>query len=442
MHRRYYALLACLLAGAVLAPLLVRAQGWTLIDTGAQTYIDHIFFVDENLGFTGGYWGTVLRTRDGGDTWEKLDFWRFSTIQDIQFLNADTGFVVGHDWGNGYIFKTTDGGDTWTQQTTPSPLSSIFMTSDSTGLAAGRHGAIYRTDDGGETWVLKESGTDLWLGNVYFLDATTAVVAGGRRDSPGRRFGITTEGIILRTTDGGETWSVARGEEEGDPGWLEILGFSFVDAMTGFAVAGACCFRRGGASYLLRTTDGGQTWSPPELIPGGRGLHKILFLDASTGYLVGGGVDPGTGGLIFYTTDGGQTWTQKESGTTNWLGGIFFTDAGTGFITEGDGWILRKKATGVAVEADETPGAFHLRQNYPNPFTEHTTIAFVMDRPGQAYLQILDMLGREVATLVSGYLPAGQHKRRWEAGGLANGVYVYRLQTGSSIATRKLVLLR
>ncbi|MCG3158755.1 MAG: D-aminopeptidase [bacterium] len=97
-----------------------------------------------------------------------------------------------------------------------------------------------------------------------------------------------------------------------------------------------------------------------------------------------------------------------------------------------------------------TPAEYALYQNYPNPFNPATAIAFALPQASLVTLKIYDLLGHEVATLVSEKLPAGQHQRVWEAKGLASGVYLYRIEAGDPSAgsgrgvvqTRKLVLLR
>ena len=84
---------------------------------------------------------------------------------------------------------------------------------------------------------------------------------------------------------------------------------------------------------------------------------------------------------------------------------------------------------------------FVLLQNYPNPFNPSTEITFRLPTAAHVTLKIYDLIGREVATLVDGQLPAGAHLRRWNAEGLPSGVYFYRLQAGTFTATKRLILL-
>jgi hypothetical protein len=88
------------------------------------------------------------------------------------------------------------------------------------------------------------------------------------------------------------------------------------------------------------------------------------------------------------------------------------------------------------------PEHFSLSQNYPNPFNPVTTIQFSLPSKSFASLKIFDVLGKEVTILISEELPAGEYSRQWNGAGLPSGVYFYRLQSGSFVQTKKLVLLK
>ncbi|MBF8248442.1 MAG: 5'-Nucleotidase domain protein, partial [Bacteroidetes bacterium] len=88
------------------------------------------------------------------------------------------------------------------------------------------------------------------------------------------------------------------------------------------------------------------------------------------------------------------------------------------------------------------PMKYTLEQNYPNPFNPSTEIQFSLPAKSHVTLKIFDLLGREVARLVSEELSLGSYKSRWDANGLSTGVYLYRLQAGEFVDTKKLLLLR
>lgn len=104
---------------------------------------------------------------------------------------------------------------------------------------------------------------------------------------------------------------------------------------------------------------------------------------------------------------------------------------------------LANEATDVGEEADEQiPRRFGLKQNFPNPFNPSTTIHYHLPAAGRVLLTVYDMLGREVAVLVDRVEEPGYKSVRWDATGVASGVYYYRLRAGDSVETRKLLVMR
>jgi hypothetical protein len=93
------------------------------------------------------------------------------------------------------------------------------------------------------------------------------------------------------------------------------------------------------------------------------------------------------------------------------------------------------------------PTELVLEQNYPNPFNPRTAISFQLSADSWMTLKVYDMLGREIETLVSGFVTAGRHTVTWNGQNdrgeaLSSGVYLYRLTVGSSVVTRRMVLLK
>ncbi len=98
---------------------------------------------------------------------------------------------------------------------------------------------------------------------------------------------------------------------------------------------------------------------------------------------------------------------------------------------------------GVAsLMSGEVPTTFGLSQNYPNPFNPTTSIGYQTPVDGRVLLQVFDVLGRTVATVVDDYQSAGDRSVEWNAAAVPSGVYFYRLTAGSFTAVRTLVLMR
>jgi hypothetical protein len=99
-------------------------------------------------------------------------------------------------------------------------------------------------------------------------------------------------------------------------------------------------------------------------------------------------------------------------------------------------------STGIENTFTNLPTEFILRQNYPNPFNPSTCISFNIPTKSFVSLRIFDLIGREVATLVSEEMSAGSYSKQFNANTLPSGVYFYRLQAGLFTETKKLILLR
>jgi predicted GH43/DUF377 family glycosyl hydrolase len=106
--------------------------------------------------------------------------------------------------------------------------------------------------------------------------------------------------------------------------------------------------------------------------------------------------------------------------------------------------VSREPSTDVREQETQldVPTGFALAQNYPNPFNPSTTISYALPHRSHVTLSVFNTLGQQVTTLVNGEMEAGNHNVTFDATGLASGVYLYRLQAGEYVETRKLILLR
>jgi len=122
---------------------------------------------------------------------------------------------------------------------------------------------------------------------------------------------------------------------------------------------------------------------------------------------------------------------------------VIFTAADTATIASQGFWyqISRDIVTGIDDEIT-VPEIYDLKQNYPNPFNPSTTIVFTLPKATDVQLRIYNVLGQEVGTLVDETLQAGQYDIKFEARGLAAGLYFYRIQADRFVETRKMLLVK
>jgi len=149
-----------------------------------------------------------------------------------------------------------------------------------------------------------------------------------------------------------------------------------------------------------------------------------------------------------------ETWQGAEDGIdlTPYIGStvlvriLFQADpdqfSGTGMFVD-NFWVEGTGALGVRpLDPGVVPREFSLQQNAPNPFNPSTTITFALTRNGPVRLSVYDLVGREVRRLLDGSLNAGSYQVDFHAGGLASGVYLYRLEAEGLMLQNKMVLLK
>lgn len=155
---------------------------------------------------------------------------------------------------------------------------------------------------------------------------------------------------------------------------------------------------------------------------------------------------------IKYSTSGVSLWEQRYNGAGNNLeqGKVICTDpagniyiGGLSYVDNYDYFVLKySQPTGINQITGEIPVSLSLEQNYPNPFNPETHIRFSVPVSGNAKLTVLDMLGREVITLVNENLNAGTYNVDWNASGYPSGVYFYRIKTEGYDEVKKMILVK
>ena len=271
-------------------------------------------FVDENTGWVVGNIGVVLKTTDGGSSWEAQEMPTTCSFNDVYFTSSTTGCVVGSDaWEIGIIFNTVDGGSTWSSQEADETLNDVFFLDNSTGWVAGGSGSILYSSNEGTAWTSIESGTDINLQSVFFLDQDNGWVT-------------TTNGNIRYTTNGGTTWNGSSiSPPPGSTAWYDIV--VFLGGNSGWVIGEKDLASGAIAAY------GGSDWSIIQDLSYA-GLYGMDFYDDLTGWIVG---DSGT---ILNTTNG-ISWTSQESGTTEKLLDVNFVTSTLGWAVGENGTILK-----------------------------------------------------------------------------------------------------
>jgi hypothetical protein len=218
--------------------------------------------------------------------------------------------------------------------------------------------------------------------------------------------------------------------------------------------------------WYSQSTDGGASWSARQTMRGARTIFPVFSYDPAQDilwYFLRLESPPGPNPIsdlgVRYSLDNGISWSEVERLTMLESGGTKFPAFATGTdgiprivysLKDSNGndklYFQKRKNVPVLTGVNETntpaPGVFVLAQNYPNPFNPSTTIRFSLPQADNVELTVTDILGREIATLVQGRLPAGPHSVRFEAMDLPAGLYFYRLVAGDFRQVRTAILVK
>jgi photosystem II stability/assembly factor-like uncharacterized protein len=271
------------------------------------------------------YGGRILCSTDGGAKW--------STAQQTPDMGnigksavaraGDDALVIGA--GN-FIFRSAGGAGFEKTKSASSQVLGIRFLDSLVGVSVGAGGTIQRTVDGGKTWTTVQSGTKRYLIGVAFGDEKHGIaVAGATGTGPG----------MVRTEDGGLTWRAQPCVEGTNicTYTSPLYAAALLPSKVGMAV--------GRWGVVIKTTDGGRSWTQLKHGLTSDLLWSVALLDANTAVAVG------QQGVILHTLDGGATWTRRESGTPLWLTGVAFADASRGLIVGNAGTILRTNDGGL-----------------------------------------------------------------------------------------------
>lgn len=412
--------------------------------------INDIFFLNPSLGFVVNGIGHIHRTTDGGTTWTRqLNKGSFTHFRSIGFFDSLNGYAGALGWGDMnntnakdsvILYKTTNSGINWipepqlTSKTIERGFCGMHVFSDSIIYAVGRVRGpawFYKTTDRGTTWTAKNM--NQYAGGLIDVRFFT-------RDS-GFAVGLTdtthenSRGIILSTTDGGDTWDTVHVTTRTNEWAWKI---NFPSRKTGYV----SLQRNSNVApvYILKTTDGGLTWNDKLFSSTGYFVQGIGFLNDTLGWAGGTSLKPKV------TTNGGETWDTVTIG--NSLNRFRKINDSLVFVSGAGVWKYSpSQLLNVGRQNPLTPVQSVLQQNYPNPFNPQTTIEFSIPEDGFTTISVYDISGAWIRTLFSDYAQKGSFKVSWDGRiesdeEAASGTYLYRLETKNFTQTKKMILVR
>ncbi len=397
---------------------------WYQQSSPSDTRLNSVYFLNTYTGWIVDYNGMIMKTVDGGTIWKTQTTMQYNNLASVFFINDSIGWVSGGYWSNnisGVLYKTTDGGLNWFSQINYYEsflIANLYFINEQTGWAVNctndEGWGVMKTNDGGNNW------STLYIGHfiscLYMLNELTGWASGC---NPGA-----TEGAVLKTTNGGINWT-----DLFVPISEQFNAIYFANQNSGWAV--------GIDGIIAKTIDGGSTWFEQKSTH--HSLNAVQFVNENTGWIVG------FNGIL-KTTNGGSDWGYQNI-TDKILWSVYFINQNTGWATGNPGLIYKTTDSGGPEEI--IPVNYGLNQNYPNPFNPKTTITFSLPLDSDAKLEIFDISGKKVTTLISGILQGGIHNAIFDGTNLSSGVYFYKLtavdimkHSGTFIETKKMILVK
>lgn len=434
---------------------------WYPQNTGNSYFLYALKAVNDSTVWACGSHDRFLKTTDDGMSWESgpVSGNLSITYYSLAAINKDIAYVAGNleNSDQAVICKTTDGGSHWDlQYMNSSPgvfLNSIAFWDENNGIAVSDPDTngflIVTTSDGGQNWTrvppanvpLPYQGENGGLANLggsslAVLNDSIAYFGGGNYDTV----------RLFRTKDRGNTWAVYNTPLSVNGSVHGISSIAFMDSLIGFA--GSVDFITKNKKTLIKTFDGGKSWQPVDSFPP---------LDISTISFV-----PGNDSVVYVSsyqgtalsTDQGKTW--KMLTTESALGLSFASPENGWLINALDGSINKLQTayqgnlTDVINEIPEIvqqssfiTGTLNFDQGaivccYPNPFNVSTTFQYQIEVPQHVKLEIIDLSGNVVETLVDAFRGKGRYEIEWVPAEQSFGMYLYRLRLRDKTETGKL----
>ena len=433
--------------------------------------------------------GSAYVFKREGDTWSEHQKLVASTRTDFDFfgtaafIDGDWALVGanGSDDGQGAVYVFKRDGETWTdhRKLTASDgagrggqliagdefgWGAISMTGDYALIGARGHndrqGAVYVFKREGDSWteqqklVASDGAANDEFGFFLSVSGDYALIGAPGDDS------MQGSAYIFKLE--GESWIEQQKLVSSDGVAGDYFGGLF--SLNGDEALIGSVFddNEQGSVYVFTREE--ETWSEQQRIVSSDGASRDRFggyivLNGDIAMISSLGDDAFRGAAYIFKREE-QSWVEQQKLVTaqrvagaNFGGAFAFNEEyaaitsfrdngfkGAVYVFSGD--FSSTGMTDVSNDRDELPEDFFLYQNYPNPFNPSTQFHFNLPEASPVRLVIYNTFGQEIEVVTENYYLEGEHRIEWQAVGLANGVYLYRLEASEYTATRKLILMK
>ena len=364
----------------------------------------------------------------------------------------ETGIFVGTHAGG--VFLSTDNGLSWTAADTGLTNLSVqnFAANNSYLFAATYNGGVFLSTNDGKNWTavniglsnLKVYGLGFYPPNVYAGTDGSGLFLSTNYGNSWTNVGFTNKtvgDIAVRNSIVFAGVSYSNGgvyrSMDSCKSWTLVMNGVTDKNVLNLAVNGSNLYLGTAYNGLFLSTNDGDNWT---------NLNNGLTDDVWFIVFHNSNFFASTGHGVYLSTNSGADWINVSDGLTN----LFVTSlviqnnylfAGCG----NNGWVWRRPLSEMITDVkddEQLPKEFTLYQNYPNPFNPSTKISWQLPVGNIVKLKVYDILGREIITLVNEYKPLGKYETEFNAANFPSGVYFYRIQAGSFVETKKMMLLK
>ncbi len=376
----------------------------------------------------------IYSTSDAGLTWNTITTnGTTNELFCVWAINSTTAIVgEGATNSNARLYKFSSAGLKWnvvleTGQN-DGAFNNITFSRTSPLVGGALANEFWMTTDGGNSWVQKSTG----VVGVSAAQNSLMIV-----DQNFFGFGLKNGAPRVRmTTDGGQSWLTKNLSLNGN----YTSGFTFKsDKMIGLSSTSSSM------PLIARTTDGGLSWNTVDIGTGLTGITLIKWIPGTNVVYI-----LGANGAIKRSTNNGLNWTSMPTAGVTGLTHFDFNKVNNiicGYAISSNGSVIKLAdsvlvLTGAGNNETSAPSEYKLHQNYPNPFNPVTNIRFSIPQNAFVSLKVYNMLGREVATLVSEDRKAGTHEVQFAADNLSSGVYFYKITANGFTDVKTLTLIK
>ena len=388
------------------------------------------------------YRNGIKRSDDGGETWSAVNGELIYHDIEIDPSNPDVIYALGYAYNMvDYLLVSEDGGMTWKEraaddigiyfvEVSPHPPYPIYADLDSFAVSY----------DHGRTWSRIQADIPRWSTSLDFIEGEPSTVYIGAY-----KRGVWVSRDNWATWDslglGGYEYYTNSSEPEYGPYSADIL-VSVNPLHPDIIYAAAVGYD------LFKTINGGESWRVLSSGITGKWFSGLVLNKRNPLQLFVATVDSG----LFVSANAGATWQRVEGIPRKVAALAFDRQNGKLFASIFDDpciYVINIDSlfTSVQDERSTEPHNFRLNQNYPNPFNSETWIQYTVPSPGSIRLDIYDISGRTIRTLLHGRQSPGTHRVKWDGRDdsgreLSSGLYVYQMRAGGKSITRKLLLVR